>query len=57
MPARKINVIVGKNNAGKNKLIEGGIVLVDQLDVSSDVKLDSNLFMVAWLNQKISYLF
>ena len=33
-----------------NKLIGESIILVDELDVSSEVKLDASPFMVAWLN-------
>ena len=53
---RKIHKDIRKENddfntqwIANNKLIEEDIVLVDELDVSSEVKLDANPFMVVWL--------
>ncbi|MAV05404.1 MAG: hypothetical protein CMI71_00115 [Candidatus Pelagibacter sp.] len=46
---RKENKEFNKQWIANNKLIGEGIVLVDELDVSSEVKLDASSFMVVWL--------
>ena len=46
---RKENEKFNKQWIADNKLIGGDTVSLDELDVSSEVKKDSVLFMVAWL--------
>ena len=46
---RKKNTKFNNQWIANNKLIGEDIVLVDELDVSSKVKLDASPFMVVWL--------